>query len=69
MTPVQATLGRRVGFRNHWKYWAFGLGCAFVAGILSGIKIGQQVWHRRRSDDSAQSSEVGALDAQPVGAR
>ena len=32
VTPVQAVLGRRVGFRNHWLYWASGLSLMFVVG-------------------------------------
>lgn len=56
MTPVQATLGRRVGFRNHWKYWASGLGAAFVAGILSGIKIGHQIWRRKHGESAAPAN-------------
>jgi hypothetical protein len=46
VTPVQAVLGRRVGFRNHWLYWAVGLSLMFVVGLAQGIKIGR---HRRQS--------------------
>lgn len=53
MTPLQAMLGPRVGFRRHWKYWATGLSGAFVVGTFSGIKIGHQAWRQRRRDSSA----------------
>lgn len=46
MTPVQAVLGRRVGFRSHWLYWVIGLSLTFVVGLVQGIKIGR---NRRRS--------------------
>ena len=46
VTPVQAVLGRRVGFRNHWLHWACGLSLMFVVGLAQGIKIGR---HRRQS--------------------
>lgn len=55
MTPVQALLGRRVGFKSHWKYWATGLTCAFAAGTASGVKIMRQVRDRGRGGGEPQS--------------
>lgn len=42
VTPVQAIIGRRVGFRNHLPHWAGGLAFMYVAGVVTGRKIGRE---------------------------
>lgn len=41
VTPLQGILGRRMGIRYHWFYWAAGLGFSGVIGVALGIKIGR----------------------------
>jgi hypothetical protein len=48
VTPTQAILGRRIGFRHHWSHWASGLTFMFGIGIIQGIKIGRHPRRRAR---------------------
>ena len=47
VTPVQVVLGRRIGFRHHWRHWAGGLAFMYAVGVVKGIKIGRERYPRR----------------------
>jgi hypothetical protein len=47
ITPVQAVIGRRVGFRYHWAHWIIGLALMYVIGVAKGFKLGRDRRARR----------------------